>query len=113
MRPLSLTALVLSIALLPLSLGVAVNDHNRRQAAAERAMDDEAVTHSAGLEASLTRAREITLIMAHNAAFRGFYTQPGSRASKLHPGSTYIDGANDALVYLESLFPSQIGELCF
>ena len=113
MRPLSLMALVLAIALLPLSLGVAVNDHNRRQAAAERAMDDEAVTHSAGLEASLTRAREITLIMAHNAAFRGFYLQPGSRTSKLRPGSTYIDGANDALVYLESLFPSQIGELCF
>jgi hypothetical protein len=34
--------------------------------------------------------------MAHNSAFRGFYLEPGSRASKLRPGSTYVDGANDA-----------------
>jgi diguanylate cyclase (GGDEF)-like protein len=103
----------LSIALLPLSLGVAVNDHNRRQDAAERAIDDEAGTHASALDASLSRARTVTLIMAHNAAFRGFYLEPGSRASKLRRGSTYINGANDALLYLESLFPSQIGELCF
>jgi diguanylate cyclase (GGDEF)-like protein/prepilin-type processing-associated H-X9-DG protein len=112
-RPLSLSALVLSIALLLVSVGVAVNDHNRHQAAAQRAMDDEAGTHGSTLDASMARARTITLIMAHNAAFRGFYQQPGSRAAKLRPGSTYVDGANDALVYLESLFPRQIGELCF
>ena len=113
MRPLSLTAVLLAIALLPLSLGLGVNDHNRGEAAAQRAMDDEAGAHAAALEATLARARTITLVMAHNAAFRGFYLEPGSRKSKLRPGSTYIDGANDALVYLESLFPTQIGELCF
>jgi diguanylate cyclase (GGDEF)-like protein len=113
MRPLSLTVLVLSIALLAMSLGVAVNDHNRHQSAAERMLDDKAGTQASALEASLARARTITLVMAHNEAFRGFYLQPGSRASKLRPGSTYIDGANDALSYLETLFPKQIGELCF
>jgi diguanylate cyclase (GGDEF)-like protein len=113
MRTMSLTALVLSIALLALGFGVAVNEHNRHQATVERAMADKATTHAATLDASLARARTITLVMAHNAAFRGFYLEPGSRASKLRPGSTYIDGANDALVYLESLFPKQIGELCF
>ena len=111
MRPLSLSALVLSIALLPLSLGIAVNDHNHHQAAAQRAMDDEAGTHASTIEASMARARTITLIMAHNDAFRGFYLQRGGRASKLR--SPYAAGANDALVYLESLFPNQIGELCF
>jgi diguanylate cyclase (GGDEF)-like protein len=113
MRPVSLTAVVLAIALLPLSLGLAVNDHNRKQAAVERAMDDQAGTHASALAATMARARTITLIMAHNAAFRGFYLEPGSRSTKLRPGSTYIDGANDALIYLESLFPHQIGELCF
>jgi diguanylate cyclase (GGDEF)-like protein len=112
-RPLSLTALVVSIALLLLSVGVAVNDHNRHQAAGQIEMDDEAGAHASMLDASMARARTITLIMAHNAAFRGFYLQPGSRASKLRPGSTYVDAANDALVYLETLFPRQIGELCF
>jgi diguanylate cyclase (GGDEF)-like protein len=106
-----MTALVLSIALLPLSLGVAVNEHNHHQAAAQRAMDDEAGTHASTLDASMARARTITLIMAHNEAFRGFYLQPGSRAFRLR--SRYAAGANDALVYLESLFPRQIGELCF
>src|SRR5919201_566264 len=96
MRTPSLIALVLSIALLALGLGVAVNDHNRRQATVERTMDDEATAHAAALDAALARARTITLVMAHNAAFRGFYLEPGSRASKLRPGSTYIDGANDA-----------------
>ena len=76
-------------------------------------MDDEAGTHASTLDASMARARTITLIMAHNAAFRGFYLEPGSRASKLRRDSPYVDGANDALVYLESLFPNQIGELCF
>jgi diguanylate cyclase (GGDEF)-like protein len=113
MRTLSLTALALAIALLLLCLGIAVNDHNRRQAAVESAMADKATTHAATIAASLERARTITLVMAHNAAFRGFYLAPGSRASKLRRGSTYIDGANDALIYLESLFPTQIGELCF
>jgi diguanylate cyclase (GGDEF)-like protein len=112
-RPLSLSAFVLSIALLLLSLGVAVTGHSHHQSAAQRAMDDEAGTHASTLDASMARARTITLIMAHNAAFRGFYLEPGSRASKLRRGSTYVDGANDALVYLESLFPKQIGELCF
>ena len=74
-------------------------------------MDDAAGTHASTLDASMARARTITLIMAHNEAFRGFYLQPGDRKSKLH--SRYAAGANDALVYLESLFPSQIGELCF
>jgi diguanylate cyclase (GGDEF)-like protein len=110
-RPLSLSALALSIALLPLSLGVAVNDHNHHQAAEQRAMDDAAGTHASALDASMARARTITLIMAHNEAFRGFYLQPGDRQSKLR--SRYAAGANDALVYLESLFPKQIGELCF
>jgi diguanylate cyclase (GGDEF)-like protein len=113
MRPLSLTVLVLSIALLAMSLGVAVNDHNRHESAAERMLDDKAGTQASALDASLARARTITLVMAHNEAFRGFYLQPGSRASKLRPGSRYIDGANNALSYLETLFPKQIGELCF
>jgi diguanylate cyclase (GGDEF)-like protein len=113
MRALSLTVLVLSIALLAMSLGVAVNEHNRHQSAAERMLDDKVGTQASALDASLARARTITLVMAHNEAFRGFYLQPGSRASKLHPGSRYIDGANDALSYLETLFPKQIGELCF
>jgi diguanylate cyclase (GGDEF)-like protein len=113
MRPLALIVLVLSIALLAMSLGIAVNDHNRHQSAAERLLDDKVGTQASALDASLARARTITLVMAHNEAFRGFYLQPGSRTSKLRPGSRYIDGANDALSYLETLFPKQIGELCF
>ena len=44
MRPLSLSAFILSVVLLLLSLGVAVNDRSHHDAAAQRAMDDEAGT---------------------------------------------------------------------
>ena len=55
-------------------------------------MDGEAATHASTLDASMARARTITLIMAHNAAFRGFYLaarQPRVEAApRLHRTST-------------------------
>jgi diguanylate cyclase (GGDEF)-like protein len=112
-RSLSLCALVVSIVLIPLSLGIAVVDHNARRADLERRLADDAESHAAALHAMFLRARTITLITAHNAAFRDFYTRPGSRASKLRPRSPYFEAANASLRYLETLFPRSIGELCF
>jgi diguanylate cyclase (GGDEF)-like protein len=112
-RSLSLCALVVSIVLIPLSLGVALTDHGRRRADLERRLADEAESHAAALDATFLRARTITLITGHNAAFREFYTRPGSRRSKVRTGSSYVAAANGSLRYLETLFPRSIGELCF
>ena len=113
MRSLSLCALVVSIVLMPLSVGIAVTDHNTRRADLERRLADDAESHAAALDATFARARTITLITAHNAAFREFYTRPGDRRSKVRRGSPYVAAANSSLRYLESLFPRSIGELCF
>jgi diguanylate cyclase (GGDEF)-like protein len=113
MRSLWISALVVSLVLIPLSLGIAVTDHNRGRADLERRLADEAESQAAALDASFLRARTITLITAHNAAFRDFYARPGSRRSKLRPGSPYVEAANGSLRYLETLFPRSIGELCF
>src|SRR3954452_2549017 len=112
-RSLALSALVVSIVLLPLSLGIAVTDHNTRRADLERRLADDAEGHAAGLDGTFARGRTIPLITAHNAAFRDFYTRPGGRRSKVRAGSPYVAAANSSLRYLETLFPRSIGELCF
>jgi diguanylate cyclase (GGDEF)-like protein len=112
-RSLSLCALVVSIVLIPLSLAIDVIDRNTQRADLERRLADDAESHAAALDAMFSRARTITLITAHNAAFRDFYTGRGSRRSKLRPGSRYFTAANASLRYLETLFPRSIGELCF
>ncbi len=113
MRSLSLSGLIVSIVLLPLSLGIAVTDHNRRGADQARRLADAAESHAAALDANFLRARTITLVTSHNAAFRQLYTQSGSRRSKVRAGSPYVAAANDSLRYLETLFPRSIGEVCF
>jgi diguanylate cyclase (GGDEF)-like protein len=104
---------VVGIVLIPVSVGIAVTDHNTRRADLERRLADDAESHAAALDATFARARTITLITAHNAAFREFYTRPGGRRSKVRPGSPYVAAANASLRYLETLFPRSIGELCF
>jgi diguanylate cyclase (GGDEF)-like protein len=113
MRSLSLGALIVAIVLIGLSSGIAVTDHNRRRADLERRLADEAESHAAALDATFLRARTITLMMGHNAAFLDFYRGPGSRRSKVREGSRYVAAANGALRYLETLFPRSIRELCF
>ena len=113
MRSVWISAVVVSVVLIPLSLGIAVTDHNGRRADLERRLADDVEEHAAALDATFLRARTITLITGHNAAFRNFYTQPGSRRSKLRAGSPHLVAANDSLRYLETLFPRSIGELCF
>jgi diguanylate cyclase (GGDEF)-like protein len=113
MRTVWISALVVSLVLIPVSSGIAINDHNRARADLERRLADEAESQAAALDAAFLRARTITLITAHNAAFREFYTGPGSRRAKLKADSPYVKAANGSLLYLETLFPRAIGELCF
>jgi diguanylate cyclase (GGDEF)-like protein len=65
------------------------------------------------LEDYFARARSINLLTANNPAFGHFYELPGSRAAKVRAGGPVLDEANQALGYLEGLFPDSIGEACF
>jgi diguanylate cyclase (GGDEF)-like protein len=113
MRALSLIALVLSIVLLPLSLALAVKDHDHHRATTERLLAEENESRAVALEASLSRARTIALMTASNAAFDGFYRAPGSREAKLRADSPAFARANEALAQPAKLFPREIEDLSF
>ena len=55
----------------------------------------------------------LTQILAKNPAFATFYELPGRRLAKIRGGSKVVRQSNEALAYLESLFPGSIGEACF
>ena len=114
MRSLSLTILVIAVALVPVSLGVAVMDHNRHRTDLERRLSGQADQKAGSLDAYFLRARSENLLLAHENAFSAFYTDlHGPRMQRIRPGSPVIEQVNRALAYLERLYPGSIGEACF
>jgi diguanylate cyclase (GGDEF)-like protein len=97
MRSLSLGALVVSLVLIPLAVGVAITDHNRHDAETERHLASEAEQHAGNLDAYFLRARAAVLLTAHDAAYR----------------ERNVAEIQRSLRYLERLYPSSIGEACF
>ena len=51
--------------------------------------------------------------MAANPSFGDFYAEPGTRVQKIAAQGSTIDRVHMALAYLETLYPGQIGEVCF
>jgi diguanylate cyclase (GGDEF)-like protein len=90
-----------------------VQHRTERRTAIDQALTNTAGDESAQLEAYFARARAITLITAHNPAFRDFYDSPGRRASKVEAHDKPIRDVENALAYLERLYPASIGEACF
>jgi diguanylate cyclase (GGDEF)-like protein len=113
MRRLSLFALLVGIALVPLAYAAAVREHDREQAETRRELAEDAEVHARQLEAYFERARAVILLTANQPAFRHFDEQPGTRLQKLRAGGRNIADATAALGYLERLYPTSIGEACF
>ena len=108
--------LLLGILLVPLTVGAWLID--RQATSREDAKLDRALAHTASEEAIslqnyFDRARSVILISAHNPAFRTFYELPGSRAANVQARGPMIVEAENALAYLETLYPGSIGEACF
>jgi diguanylate cyclase (GGDEF)-like protein len=101
---LRLAALVLGLGLLTVSIVATVRDgrqHTREQLSARLAAE---ATEQAGvLHAYFERARTIDLLMARNAAFTEYYASKTKERGE----------AEEALAYLEHLYPSRIAEVCF
>lgn len=72
-RAVPLIALIAGIALLPLSVAVAVIEHAHDEAAVDRSLTVEADEHAGKLEAYFQRARPVVLVTAQNPAFADFY----------------------------------------
>jgi diguanylate cyclase (GGDEF)-like protein len=113
MRRFSLTVLLVAICLLPVGIGSGASAHSHAKAALDGALANTASAQAQVLEDYFARARSIDLLTANNPAFRRFYAMPGDRTAKIRAGGPVLDEANEALGYLEELFPDSIGEACF
>ncbi|GAA4607213.1 hypothetical protein GCM10023107_80280 [Actinoplanes octamycinicus] len=65
------------------------------------------------LDSYFERARAIDSLLAANRVFTDFYEAPGSDAEKIGAGGMPIARVNEALAYLEKMYPGRIGEACF
>jgi diguanylate cyclase (GGDEF)-like protein len=113
MRRFSLSVLLVAICLLPVGIGSGTSAHSHAKAALDGALANTASAQAQVLEDYFSRARSIDLLTANNPAFQDFYALPGSRAAKVRASGPVLDKANQALGYLEQLFPDSIGEACF
>jgi diguanylate cyclase (GGDEF)-like protein len=113
MRRFSLSVLLVAICLLPVGIGSGASAHSHAVAALDGALANTASAQAQVLKDYFSRAQSIDLLTAHNPAFQRFYKTPGDRAAKIRRGGPVLDEANEALGYLEQLFPDSIGEVCF
>jgi diguanylate cyclase (GGDEF)-like protein len=104
--------LMMAALVLPITVAYAVADRAHTRARIDQSLTGKVNVEVAALKDYFERARAITLISAHNPAFREFYDSPGSRVAKVRADHTNSD-INAALTYLETLYPSSIGEACF
>ena len=113
MRRFSFSVLLVAICLLPVGIGSGTSARSHAVAALDGALANTASAQAQVLEDYFSRARSIDLLTANNPAFRRFYQTPGDRTAKIRAGGPVLDQANEALGYLEILFPDSIGEACF
>ena len=114
LRIVRLIALAGAVALLSLSAISGVRTAKNRLATdLDRRLNTALAAERMTLDDYFTRAREINLLVAQNPAFRAFDEQPGSHNHKVRAGGDHLEAANEALAYLERLYPGQIGEACF
>jgi diguanylate cyclase (GGDEF)-like protein len=113
-----LATLVLAITLLSVGIGDGMSERSHAIATLNGDLTTAAGQQAEMLDDYFSRAQSIDLLTAHNPAFREFYQLPGSRtgggrARLIRAGGPVLDKANEALGYLERLFPHSIGEACF
>jgi diguanylate cyclase (GGDEF)-like protein len=113
MRRFSLPVLLVAICLLPVGIGTGTSARGHAVAALEGALANKASEQAQVLEDYFSRAQSIDLLTANNPAFQDFYELPGNNAARIRRGGRVLDRTNQALGYLERLFPASIGEACF
>ncbi len=113
MRRFSLSTLLVAICLLPVGIGTGTSAHSHAVAALDGALANKASEEAQVLADYFSRAQSIDLLTANNPAFQHFYKLPGDRHAKVRAGGPVLDEVNQALAYLERLFPDSIGEACF
>jgi signal transduction histidine kinase len=108
--------LVLAIGLVPLVVGAILierSSHAEHSRTLDRALLADAQAGSADLAAYFDRARSVALLTAANPVFADLYRLSGSQHSKIRAQGRPIHRVNDALAYLQKLYPLALGEACF
>jgi diguanylate cyclase (GGDEF)-like protein len=112
-RPATWLALIVGVVLFAGSIALGVREQIERREATDRALASKVLDEAGQVEAYFARARSINLITAHNPVFQDFYSAPGERIAKVKARGPAIRGSENALAYLERLYPTSIGEACF
>jgi diguanylate cyclase (GGDEF)-like protein len=113
MRRSLLSMLAGGLTLLVVGVAGGLSARTGESSRVRNALTHDAAEQSQVLDAYFARASSIILLTAHNPAFAQFYAEPGSRTERVARGGPAVDAANDALGYLEELYPDRIGEACF
>jgi diguanylate cyclase (GGDEF)-like protein len=108
-----LAVLIALLVLLPLLVSATIVQDNQKKTSEDRGLTNEAAEQATSVTEYFARSRALTQILATNPSFAEFYEGPGRRQDKIRAQIRSVRGANEALAYLESLFPGSIGEACF
>jgi methyl-accepting chemotaxis protein len=91
--------------------------HRRAATEVRAALDNELARQTEGearsIETYFSQARTNVLLLAQNPSFRDFYANGTGRVPTIAAGGRQMTRINDALGYLETLYPNSIGEACF
>ena len=113
MRRFALPTLLVAVCLLSVGVGTGTSAHSHAVSALDGALANKTSEEAQVLADYFSRAQSIDRLTANNPAFRHFYRLGGDRAATLRAGGPVLAEVNQALAYLERLFPSSIGEACF
>jgi len=113
MRRLLVLVLAGAIGLLAVGTGTGLAGHANALTRQRQELAQRATAQSQVLNDYFERSRSITLITAQNPAFAEFYDLPGSHDDRIRSGGALLKQADDAMDYLEKLYPESIGEACF
>jgi diguanylate cyclase (GGDEF)-like protein len=109
----AIVVLFVLLVILPLVASATLVQHRNRKTSEDRTLAFEATRQAENVEDYFSTSRSLTQILAQNPAFASFYTTPGRRVVKIREAIEPVREANEALAYLEQLFPQSIGEACF
>ncbi|GIF02158.1 HD domain-containing phosphohydrolase [Paractinoplanes rishiriensis] len=113
MRRFLLFCVVSAMALLAAGISSGLVGHTGKLANLGNELSHDATQQSLRISSYFQRASSGILLTAHNQAFRDFYAQPGDRRARVRQGGPTLDAVNDALIYLEQIYPNRIGKAGF
>src|SRR5215213_3477707 len=113
MRRSLLLMLTGAVVLLIIGITAGFAGHTRALTRERNELTHDAAEQAQVLNAYFARASSIILLTAHSSEFVRFYTEPGNRDQRVRRGGRTLNEINNALGYLEQLYPDRIGEACF